>query len=154
VRNIHATGVILGDRGVLITGPSGSGKTTLALELLRRFAADGGFARLVCDDQIFVEALAGRLLARAVAAIRGLVEIRGVGPCVIDAEPAMTVDLMVRLVSADAAPRIENGETVSIEGAALPCLDLAERSAHAAASAVLARLGRFGGVRGAPGAAK
>ncbi|RWH23488.1 MAG: HPr kinase/phosphorylase, partial [Mesorhizobium sp.] len=32
--NIHATAILIGDRGVLITGPSGAGKTTLALTLI------------------------------------------------------------------------------------------------------------------------
>ena len=109
MRNIHATGVILGDRGVLVMGPSGSGKSTLALELLHRVGAAGGFARLVCDDQLFVEARAGRLLARAAPTIEGLVEIRGLGPCPVEAEPAMTVDLVVRLVPAGTAPRIAAG---------------------------------------------
>lgn len=148
MRNIHATGVILGDRGVLVTGPSGSGKSTLALELLVRVGAAGGFARLVCDDQVFVEARAGRLIARAAPAIHGLVEVRGLGPCAVEAEPAMPVDLLVRLVPAGAAPRIDGGETVSIEAIAVPRLDLAERSACAVVHAVLARLGLPGAACG------
>ena len=154
MRNIHATGVILCDRGVLVAGPSGSGKSTLALELLIRVRAGGGFARLVCDDQLFVEARAGRLLARDAPAIRGLVEIRGLGPCGVEAEPAMAVDLLVNLVPAGAVPRIDGGETASIEGIPVARLDLPERNAHAAAHAILARLGLPGGVRGAAGAAK
>ncbi len=141
MRNLHATGVILGDRGVLVTGPSGSGKSTLALELLFRARIGGGFARLVCDDQLFVEARAGRLIARAAPAIAGLVEIRGLGPCPVDAEPAMAVDLLVCLVPAGAAPRIESGEAASIEGIAVPCIALPERSAQVAANAVHVRLG-------------
>lgn len=154
MRNIHATGMILGDRGVLVTGPSGSGKTTLALELLVRVGAAGGFARLVCDDQLFVEARGGRLLARAALAILGLVEIRGLGPCAVAAESAMAVDLLVRLVPAGAAPRIESGEAVSIEGVAVQQIELPERSAHASAHAVLGRLGLHGDARGTHGAAK
>ena len=154
MRNIHATGVILGDRGVLVTGPAGSGKTTLALELLVRVGAAGGFARLVCDDQVFVEARAGRLLARDAPAIRGLVEIRGLGPCAVASEPAMAVDLLVRLVPADAAPRIASGEAVSIEGVAVPQIELPERSTHASAHAVLGRLGLHGDARGTHSAAK
>lgn len=142
MRNIHATGVILGDRGVLLTGPSGSGKTTLALELLARTGAQGGFARLVCDDQVLVEARAGRLLARAAPAIAGLVEIVGLGPSPVAAEPAMAADLVVRLVPPGEAPRLEAGEVASIEGVVLPQIDLPQRRAGPAASAVLAWLVR------------
>ena len=140
MRNIHATGLILGDRGVLLTGPSGSGKTTLALQLLARAGTLDGFGRLVCDDQVFVEALAGRLVARAAPSIVGLVEIGGLGPCPVEAETAMAVDLLVRLVPAGEAPRMETGNSDFVEGVALPRLDLPERCALAAANAVLAWL--------------
>ena len=152
MRNLHATGVILGDRGVLITGPSGSGKSTLALELLR--SARGGFARLVCDDQLFVEARTGRLIARAAPAIAGLVEIRGLGPCPVEAEPAMTVDLLVCLVPAGAAPRMDRGEATSIEGIAVARIELPERSAHVSATAVRVRLGLHEGADRHPSASK
>lgn len=154
MRNIHATGVILGDRGVLLTGPSGSGKTTLALALLARAGATGGFARLVCDDQVFVEERAGRLLARAAPAIAGLVEIAGLGPSPAAAEPAMAVDLVVRLVPAGAAPRMAAGEAVWVDGVSLERLDLTERGADAAAHAVLAWLALRRGGGGTTGAAK
>ncbi|WP_187969657.1 HPr kinase/phosphorylase [Aquibium microcysteis] len=154
MRNIHATGVILGDRGVLLTGRSGSGKTTLALELLARADAAGGFARLVCDDQVLVEARGGRLLARAAPAIAGLVEVAGLGPSVVASEPAMTVDLVVRLVPAGEAPRISAGEAVSIEGVSLARLDLPERGADAAAHAVLAWMAPGRHAHATTGAAK
>lgn len=154
MRNIHATGVILGDRGVLLTGPSGSGKTTLALALLARAVATGRFARLVCDDQVFVKARAGRLLARAAPAIAGLVEIAGLGPSPVEAEPAMAVDLVIRLVPAGEAPRMAAGEPVSVEGVSLARLDLPERGADAAAHAVLAWLALRSGAGGTSGAAK
>lgn len=154
MRNIHATGVILGDRGVLLTGPSGSGKSTLALELLARVGATGSLARLVCDDQLFVEARDGRLVARAAPAIAGLVEIAGLGPSPVEAEPAMVVDLVIRLVPPGEAPRIEVGEPVSVEGVGLARLDLPERGADAAAHAVLAWLGLRRGAQRTSGAAK
>lgn len=154
MRNIHATGVILGDRGVLLTGPSGSGKTTLALELLARAGAMGGFARLVCDDQMFVAVRAGRLVARAAPAIAGLVEIGGLGPCPVEVEPAMAVDLVVRLLPPGEAPRMESGEPVLVEGVTLPRLDLPERRADASAHAVLAWIIHRGGANGRSGAAK
>jgi serine kinase of HPr protein (carbohydrate metabolism regulator) len=154
LHNIHATGVILRDRGVLITGPSGSGKSTLALELLHRVRMAGGFARLVCDDQVFVEDRSGRLLARAAPTIEGLIEIRGIGPCAVEAEPAMAVDLVVCLVPAAAAPRIRGDGTATIMGVGVPRLDLPERGGTSAVGAVEAMLGLPGGARRTPNASK
>ena len=51
--NLHASAVVLGDRGIVIAGESGAGKTQLALELLSHARSFGLFARLVADDQIF-----------------------------------------------------------------------------------------------------
>lgn len=154
MHNIHATGVILRDRGVLIMGPSGSGKSTLALDLLDRVRMAGGFARIVCDDQVFIEDRSGRLLARAAAPIAGLVEIRGIGPCAVEAEPAMTVDLVVCLVPATMAPRIWNGETATLKGIGILRLDLPERGGASAVSAVAAMLGLPGGARRTQNASK
>ena len=60
--NIHATAVLLGDRGVLITGASGAGKTTLALALVHECRSRGWFAALVADDQLFLSSQGGHLL--------------------------------------------------------------------------------------------
>ena len=47
---VHAAGLAIGGKGVLVAGQSGAGKTTLALALLR-----GGFAFLA-DDTVFLSA--------------------------------------------------------------------------------------------------
>lgn len=62
-------------RGVLILGPSGAGKSALALRLMALGAT------LVSDDRVEIAAdPAGEgLVARAPAAIRGLIEARGLG---------------------------------------------------------------------------
>jgi serine kinase of HPr protein (carbohydrate metabolism regulator) len=139
MRNIHASGVLIGDRGVLLTGPSGAGKTTLALALVRRAAMAGRFARFVADDQLFLERAGTSIVARAPAAIAGLVEIRGFGPHPCAFEPAMLVDLVVRLVPAASASRLDPQDRVELLGLSLPSLDLAMRET-AAADAVLARI--------------
>ena len=76
-QNMHATALVTGETGILVTGRSGSGKSALALDLLRSAAAAGRFAALVADDQVLLQAAAGRVLALAPAATAGLVEIRG-----------------------------------------------------------------------------
>jgi HPr kinase/phosphorylase len=84
---LHASCAARDGHGVLLTGPAGSGKSDLLLRLL-----DRGFA-LVADDQ--VEVKGG--VARAAAALAGLVEVRGLGilrlPCLASAPLALVVVL-------------------------------------------------------------
>lgn len=77
--NIHATGLLLGDHGVVILGPSGSGKSLLALDLLGRWAKRGEAALLVADDRLDLEVRGERLFMHAPATIAGLIELRGRG---------------------------------------------------------------------------
>ena len=108
---LHATCVLLGEAGVLIRGPSGSGKSRLARRLV---SASTGFARLVCDDRVRIEALNGRLVARAVAAIAGTVEIRGLGLMSTPFEAAAVVRLVVDS-SPERAERLPEEAEASVE---------------------------------------
>ncbi|GLS29782.1 HPr Serine kinase C-terminal domain-containing protein [Mesorhizobium albiziae] len=135
-QNLHASALLLGDRGVLIAGASGSGKTTLALALIEGFARHGRFARLVSDDQILISARNGRIFCRAPSTIAGLAEIHGVGPRPLDFEPGMIADLLVRLVPAASAQRFQEAGTESLAGCDIPCLQLAAGNAQAAVLAV------------------
>lgn len=137
-RNRHGTLLLVGDRGILITGPSGAGKTRLALSLIRHCIASGRFARLVSDDQIFLETRGGRLIGRGAPEIGGLAEARGFGPAPIAYEPAAVIDLLVRLLPAGTAPRYQEGDTEQLEGVELPCLRLEERDAEGAVLAIAA----------------
>jgi serine kinase of HPr protein (carbohydrate metabolism regulator) len=124
---IHASAVLVGARAVLIRGPAGSGKSSLAYALIR--AAAGGalpFARLVGDDRLHVEAAHGRLLARPAEALRGLIEIRGLGLRRLPCEPVACVGLVVDLAAAD-AERLPARESAVAEvaGIALPRLAVA-----------------------------
>ena len=67
--NLHATAVVLGDRGIVIAGEPGMGKTQLALDLISHARSQALFARLVADDQIFLAAHRRRLLCAAPPAI-------------------------------------------------------------------------------------
>ena len=66
---IHASCAARDGSGVLLTGPSGSGKSDLLLRLVER-----GFI-LVADDQVVID----NGLASSPQALRGLLEIRGLG---------------------------------------------------------------------------
>jgi serine kinase of HPr protein (carbohydrate metabolism regulator) len=139
--NIHATALVLGDRGVLIAGSSGAGKTTLALTLIDRFRSDERFARMVGDDQLFIAGRGGRLVASCPPAIAGLAEVRGIGPRPLPALASAVIDLIVRLVPEHDAPRLPDPASETIAGIELPRLDLPERNAVAASLAVTAWLG-------------
>ncbi|WP_412033937.1 HPr kinase/phosphorylase [Mesorhizobium sp. B263B2A] len=138
--NIHATGLLIGERGILVSGASGSGKTTLALALIDHCRQRGLFSRLIGDDQLFAEAHAGRLVCRAPATIEGLAEVPGLGPRPLAFEPACVVDLHVRLLPAGEIARFQEDASDDIAGCAVPRIDLAERNVQAALPAVMARL--------------
>jgi hypothetical protein len=102
--SIHATAVLVGARAVLIRGPAGSGKSSLALRLLQ--AADAGFlrfSRLVGDDRVHVEGAGGMLLVRPADALRGVIEIRGLGLRRVPYEPVAAVGSVIDLAAAGAA---------------------------------------------------
>lgn len=138
---LHATALLLGDRGLLIQGGSGAGKSTLALALIRRSGPACRFARLVCDDQTELTARAGRLVARAPSTIAGLVEVHGLSPVPITYEARAVIDLVVRLVDAGQTPRFQEEGQAVIEGCRVPTLDLPARSVEASVAVIHARLG-------------
>jgi HPr kinase/phosphorylase len=114
----HGTCVALGRTAALLRGPSGSGKSDLALRFLflaRRGPAALEAPILVADDQVWLVRNGERLLARPPDAIRGKMEVRGVGivevKSLMEAELALVVDLVPalqieRLPEGDATARL------------------------------------------------
>lgn len=125
--NLHGTALVVSGHGLLIRGASGSGKSSLALSTLRRAQALGLPARLVSDDQIFVTPDGARLRMRAPEAIRGLLEVRGVGllrqPFVIEAPAWLVVDLCPR----ETIRRLPEPSTAEIAGVTIRRITLPER---------------------------
>ena len=120
---VHATVVAVGEAGILIRGASGSGKSTLALALITLAAQAGRFARLVADDRVELAATGGRLVARPVAPLEGIIERRGLG---LTPEPhtgAVVIRLIVDL-GADEPARMPEPEDLvdSLAGIDLPRL--------------------------------
>ncbi|MEP7241452.1 MAG: HPr kinase/phosphatase C-terminal domain-containing protein [Devosia sp.] len=108
-QNIHATGLVLDDIGIILRGPSGAGKSLLALQLIDAWEARGRPALLVSDDRVEIEATTQGLVMSAPAAIAGLIELRGRGiverPFVGSAPLHLVVDLvdgLERMVEDDA----------------------------------------------------
>jgi len=124
---VHASCVLVGARALLIRGPAGSGKSQLALALID--AGRSGrlpFARLVADDRVRLAAVHGCLIASAPEAIRGLIEVRGLGIRRIEHEPRAVVGLVIDLASKDAARLPEPAAaTCEVLGVRLPRLPVA-----------------------------
>ncbi len=137
------TCVAIGARGVLLCGPSGTGKSDLALRLI-----DGG-GELVADDRVLLELSGGALLASAPPALRGLLEVRGIGIVRLPYRSCVPVALLVDLADRPAV-RLPEPTAATIHGHGLPVLRLAAGSASAAARVRLA-LGPAESVAGALG---
>jgi len=122
---VHASAVLAGARAVLIRGPPGAGKSRLALELIEAARRGSiGFARLVGDDRVHLQAAGGRLLVRPAPELAGLIELRGLGILRRDHESCAVVGLVVDLDAEDAERLPEKRET-TVEGVTLPRLPVA-----------------------------
>jgi serine kinase of HPr protein (carbohydrate metabolism regulator) len=141
---VHATGVVVGEAGVLIFGPSGAGKSALALALMARARDSGLFAALVGDDRVWLSARSGRLVVAGAAHMAGRIERRGAGIIAAEWEPAAVVRLAVQLSGPDAACRRfpDLRKYYLLGGVETPRLEVDGRAAAAdCALAVLERLG-------------
>ncbi|MEN3929945.1 HPr kinase/phosphatase C-terminal domain-containing protein [Microvirga sp. W0021] len=119
---IHANCILIDDIGVLIRGNTGSGKSTVSRKLIAAAQASSMFGCLVSDDRTRLEVQHGRLIARPVEMISGLIEIRGVGIVKVPSEEAAVIRLVIDLT--EQAPRMpeEGAETVNLLGVKLPHL--------------------------------
>jgi HPr kinase/phosphorylase len=129
---LHGSCAARGADAVLLLGPPGSGKSDLALRLIH----DGW--RLVADDQVEVNAVPGRseLQAAAPAALRGMLEVRGLGIFrnLTVAEPPTSLRLVVRLAAGRAEiARLPEPERWDCAGIGVPIVTLHafDASAHA-----------------------
>lgn len=124
---VHGTAVVVGTSALILVGPSGAGKSSIALRLMAGAKRDGHFAALLSDDQVFVDAVNGRLIATAPATIKGMIELYGSGIGRADTVDEAVLDLAVQPVVADSSNRIpeENQRWSPFEGASLPlfCID-------------------------------
>jgi HPr kinase/phosphorylase len=94
---IHASCAAREGHGVLLLGPPGSGKSDLLLRLF-----DYGFV-LVADDRVDIR----DGIARAPAALAGLLEVRGLGLMRLTHDPQAPVSLAVTLGRGERLPQPE-----------------------------------------------
>ncbi|WP_341704820.1 HPr kinase/phosphatase C-terminal domain-containing protein [Ferrovibrio sp.] len=129
---LHASCVARNGLAVLLRGASGSGKSDLAFRMI-----DAG-ARLVADDCTRLSRDDTRLIAGAPETIRGLLEIRGLGPVELLPAAPTPLALVIDLVPRTSVPRLPEPRFETFLGIALPCLSLDAFTASAAAVALLA----------------
>ncbi|WP_084620604.1 HPr kinase/phosphorylase [Devosia chinhatensis] len=101
-QNMHGTGLVLGDTGILLRGPSGAGKSVLSMALLDRWEGRGQKAFLVADDRVDIRDDGDFLTMLAPPQLAGLIELRGRGivsrPHVESARLHLVIDLVPELM--------------------------------------------------------
>lgn len=119
-QTIGATTIVVADAGIAIRGVSGAGKSSLAIALIE--ACRGRcFARLVADDVTRVECRGGRVIARSVPHVAGLIERRGLGIVPMQSTDAVILRLIVDCIGHE-PPRLPEPDMLvaSILGVTLP----------------------------------
>ncbi len=118
MERLHAVAIDIAGKGVLLMGPSGSGKSDLALRLMDRGAT------LISDDQVVLERQRRGVFASAPPAIRGYLEIRGLGITSVPVTGGTFVALIVDLVEADKVPRLPEVQYKTLMGEKIPLIRL------------------------------
>ncbi|ODT65457.1 MAG: hypothetical protein ABS75_31580 [Pelagibacterium sp. SCN 63-23] len=101
-QNVHGTGLVLGETGLLLRGPSGAGKSVLSMALLDRWEGRGQPAFLVADDRVDIVDSGDSLTMLAPPRLAGLIELRGRGivsrPHQQSAKLHLVIDLVPELM--------------------------------------------------------
>ncbi len=123
--NIHATLLVIENKGVLLTGPSGVGKSDLALRVLATNFS-GSFCaeppQLVSDDQVLLRVAHGKLYGKALEPLKGLLEVRHVGICPFPYVVEAQIHGVIELTSDHEPERLPLGppERIEIQAISLP----------------------------------
>lgn len=115
---VAITGEAFPASGVLLRGFSGRGKSDLAFRLITLGAV------LIGDDQVSLERRQDKIVIESVEAVRGLLEVRGLGLLKYPVAPPTPLKLVIDLVPREEAPRLPEPETVDIFEIPIPLLRL------------------------------
>lgn len=99
-KQLHASAVAIGGRGILLLGASGAGKSDLALRLI-----DAG-AVLVADDRVDITPENDALLLSPPESLAGMIEVRGLGIVRLAHETKVSLSLIVDLVKPEDIERL------------------------------------------------
>jgi serine kinase of HPr protein (carbohydrate metabolism regulator) len=138
---VNATAIAAAGRAALIRGASGTGKSDLALRCLAHGASPllPSPARLVSDDWVRIFHAGDALRAEAPEAIRGKLEVRGLGIVAVDYAGAANVALLVEISPPDEIERLpDENARGSLMGVSLPLLRVAAFEASAPIKVLLA----------------
>jgi serine kinase of HPr protein (carbohydrate metabolism regulator) len=125
--HVHATVVIIGEKGVAILGPSGAGKSALAEKLIAEARARGRFARLVGDDRIRFSPHGDRVVAIPHPLLQGRIERRGIGIAEVDWLEGAVIALAITIApSPERMPAPASG-MIDLAGIAVPRIVLDSR---------------------------
>jgi serine kinase of HPr protein (carbohydrate metabolism regulator) len=121
---LHGTFVAVDGAGVLLRGSSGSGKSDLALRLVSTPFVVGDrrpAIHLVSDDQVLLRRQGDRLIGTAPAAIRGQIEVRGIGIVRIAHLAEAPLELVIELAPASRIERLPcQDRSVALLGVEVP----------------------------------
>lgn len=141
---IHGTAVALDGRAVLFCGPPGAGKSDLALRCLG--LGTGGLIpgrfEFVADDQVQAAARDGRVIVSAPPAIRGLMEVRGIGIAAVATVEQAELALIVQLAPGHGPDRMPDALAPAvIAGMEVRRIELDPREPSAPLKVALALMG-------------
>jgi len=134
---IHATGLVVAGRGIVLRGEPGAGKSDLAFCLIERYGiagrAEPAAACLIGDDYLNVWREQDALIGAAPETISGKIELRGIGIVTLPHVARARLELVIDLVARDAVERLPEPGRTEIAGIDLPCFRLHAFDASTAA---------------------
>ncbi|MDZ4322667.1 MAG: HPr kinase/phosphatase C-terminal domain-containing protein [Alphaproteobacteria bacterium] len=117
---LHGTAIEIQGKAVLLTGKPGMGKSSLALQLIDRGAC------LVADDQTCLTLEKGEVYAASPNALKGLLEVRGVGIYPFPSQNKSPLNLVVEICELDEILRLPDPTFVQYHNIPIPSLKLAK----------------------------